>query len=76
MLETLICAHCEDEEILYDGYVHKGRKAETNGWSGITSLSESIQIARDTLIAEETKAKYHVCHISTKEGVSISWALP
>ncbi len=71
LYETLICAHCEDEEILYDGYVHKGRKAETNGWSGITSLSESIQIARDTLIAEETKAKYHVCHISTKEGVRI-----
>lgn len=71
LYETLICAHCEDEEILYDGYVHKGRKAKLEGWSGITSLSESVQIARDALIAEETKAKYHVCHISTKEGVRI-----
>jgi dihydroorotase len=69
--ETLIAAHCEDEEILYGGYVHKGMKADREGWTGITSLSESIQIARDTLIAEETKAKYHVCHISTKEGVRI-----
>ncbi len=69
--ETLIAAHCEDEEILYGGYVHKGNRAEREGWAGITSLSESIQIARDTLIAEETKAKYHVCHISTKEGVRI-----
>jgi dihydroorotase len=69
--ETLIAAHCEDEGILYNGYVHKGQKAMKEGWSGITSLSESIQIARDTLIAEETKAKYHVCHISTKEGVRI-----
>jgi dihydroorotase len=71
LYETLICAHCEDEGILYSGYVHKGNKAKAEGWSGITSLSESIQIARDTLIAEETKAKYHVCHISTKEGVRI-----
>lgn len=71
LYETLICAHCEDEDILYDGYVHQGRKAMAQGWSGISSLSESIQIARDTLIAEETKAKYHVCHISTKEGVRI-----
>ncbi|XMB72976.1 dihydroorotase [Mycoplasmatota bacterium WC30] len=71
LYETLICAHCEDEGILYNGYVHKGRKAKAQGWTGITSLSESIQIARDTLIAEETKAKYHVCHISTKEGVRI-----
>ncbi len=69
--ETLIAAHCEDEAILYNGYVHKGKKALKEGWNGITSLSESIQIARDTLIAEETKAKYHVCHISTKEGVRI-----
>ncbi len=69
--ETLIAAHCEDEGILYDGYVHKGIKALENGWHGITSLSESIQISRDTLIAEETNAKYHVCHISTKEGVRI-----
>lgn len=69
--ETLIAAHCEDEGILYNGYVHKGQKAINEGWDGITSLSESIQIARDTLIAEETKAKYHVCHISTKEGVRI-----
>lgn len=69
--ETLIAAHCEDEEILFGGYVHKGNKAIKEGWDGITSLSESIQIARDTLIAEETKAAYHVCHISTKEGVRI-----
>ncbi len=69
--ETLIAAHCEDEEILFGGYVHKGNKAIKEGWDGITSLSESIQIARDTLIAEETKAAYHVCHISTKEGVRL-----
>ena len=69
--ETLIAAHCEDEEILYGGVVHKGKRAIEEGLNGITSLSESIQIARDTLIAEETNARYHVCHISTKEGVTI-----
>ncbi len=67
--EALIAAHCEDESLLYGGYVHRGLKSELEGWKGITSLSESLQIARDCLIAEETNAKYHVCHISTKEGV-------
>lgn len=71
LYETLIAAHCEDEGILYGGYVHKGKKAVEDGHLGITSLSESIHIARDVLIAEETKARYHVCHISTKEGVRI-----
>lgn len=69
--ETLIAAHCEDEELLFGGYVHKGRKAMEQGWIGMTSLTESIQIGRDSLIAEETNARYHVCHISTKEGVRI-----
>jgi len=67
--ESLIAAHCEDEALLYGGYVHHGLKSKTEGWKGIISLSESLQIARDCLIAEETNSKYHVCHISTKEGV-------
>ena len=37
----------------------------------MTSLPETLQIARDVLIAEETDSRYHVCHISTKEGVRI-----
>ena len=69
--ETLIAAHCEDEELLNGGYVHKGKTAQEKGWIGMTSLTESIQIARDSLIAEETNSRYHVCHISTKEGVRI-----
>lgn len=69
--ETLIAAHCEDEDLLFGGYVHKGRHSEQQGWIGMTSLTESLQIARDSLIAEETNARYHVCHISTKEGVRI-----
>ncbi len=69
--EILIAAHCEDEELLNGGYVHKGKHALEKGWIGMTSLTESIQIARDSLIAEETNCRYHVCHISTKEGVRI-----
>lgn len=71
LYETLIAAHCEDEDLLFGGYVHKGKKAKEEGLAGMTSLTESIHIARDVLIAEETKARYHVCHISTKEGVRI-----
>jgi len=71
LYETLIAAHCEDEDLLFGGYVHGGKRAKEEGLLGMTSLTESIQIARDVLIAEETKGKYHVCHISTKEGVRI-----
>ncbi len=67
--ECLISAHCEEESLLYNGYVHAGVKSEQEGWKGIHSLTESLQVARDVLISEATKCRYHVCHISTKESV-------
>ena len=33
--------------------------------------SEWRQIERDILLADETKVKYHVCHVSTKESISL-----
>ena len=38
---------------------------------GIPSVCESVQVARDALLAEETGCHYHVCHISTKESVRV-----
>ncbi len=69
--ESLISAHCEEDSILFDGYVHHGEKAEREGWRGIMSLTESLQVARDVLISQTTNCRYHVCHISTMESVEI-----
>src|SRR5699024_3270690 len=35
------------------------------------SVCESVQIARDVLLAEAAGAHYHVCHVSTKESVRV-----
>lgn len=69
--EGFISAHCEEESILFDGYVHHGEKSEKEGWRGIMSLTESLQVARDVLISETTNCRYHVCHISTLESVEL-----
>ncbi|WP_096189196.1 dihydroorotase [Evansella halocellulosilytica] len=66
-----IVAHCEDNSLLYGGAVHKGRFSEKSGIRGILSVSESVHIARDVLLAEATGAHYHVCHVSTKESVRV-----
>ncbi|GGJ86519.1 dihydroorotase [Lentibacillus kapialis] len=66
-----VVAHCEDNSLVYDGVVHSGEVSKRLGLPGISSLSESIQIARDVLLAEETGCHYHVCHVSTKESVRI-----
>jgi len=70
-----IVAHCEDESLLFGGYLHGGTYADANRYKGILSASESVHIARDSILAKATRAQYHVCHVSTKESVSIiRWA--
>ncbi len=67
----LICAHCEDNSLLFGGYIHKGSYAERNGHRGICSESEYAQIARDLELVAKTGVSYHVCHISAKESVKL-----
>lgn len=66
-----VVAHCEDNSIVYGGVVHDGRVSKELNLPGIPSLSESVQIARDVLLAEATGCHYHVCHVSTKESVRV-----
>ncbi len=69
--DMAIVAHCEDNSILYGGVVHKGNVSERLNLPGIVSACESVQIARDVLLAEEANCHYHVCHVSTKESVRV-----
>lgn len=66
-----IVAHTEDESLLFEGVMHKGKRSKELGLPGIMSVTESSQIARDLLLAEETGVHYHVCHVSTKESVRV-----
>ncbi|MDO4987802.1 MAG: dihydroorotase [Synergistes sp.] len=70
-LGKIIAAHCEDNSLLNGGYIHAGRYAAEHGHAGIPSECEWRQIARDIGLARETGCSYHVCHVSTKESVSI-----
>lgn len=67
----IISAHCEVNDLLHGGYIHDGEYCRQHNHKGICSASEYEQIARDCALAEKTKCKYHVCHISTKESVDI-----
>lgn len=70
-LGKIIAAHCEDNSLLFGGYIHDGEYARMHGHRGISSASEYKQIERDLRLAEETSCAYHVCHISTKESVEL-----
>lgn len=70
-LGKIIAAHCENNALLFGGYIHDGEYAKAHGHRGISSASEYKQIERDLRLAEETGCAYHVCHISTKESVEL-----
>ncbi len=70
-LDMAIVAHCEDNSLINKGCVHEGEFSKAKGLNGIPSVCESVQIARDVLLAEATGCHYHVCHISTKESVRV-----
>jgi dihydroorotase len=70
-LNSIIVAHCEDNSLLFGGYIHDGEYAKKHGHKGICSKSEWGQIARDIELVKKTGCAYHVCHISTKESVEI-----
>ena len=70
-LGKMIVAHCEDNSLLFNGYIHDGNYAKIHGHRGICSESEWRQIQRDLELVEKTGCAYHVCHISTKESVEL-----
>ena len=53
-LGKIIVAHCEDNELLFGGYIHDGRYAKAHGHRGICSESEYAQIARDIELLRDT----------------------
>ena len=67
----MIVAHCEVNDLLESGYIHKGKYAEEHGHKGICSESEWKQIERDIELVKQTGCAYHVCHISTKQSVDL-----
>ena len=70
-LNKVIAAHCEDNSLLFGGYIHKGDYAARFGHRGISSESEWRPLKRDLKAAGKIGCRYHVCHVSTKESVQL-----
>lgn len=66
-----ICAHIEDESLLDHGVMNAGAKSDELGLKGMNVLSETSQLARDLLLAKQTKVHYHACHISTADSIEL-----
>ena len=69
--DLVVLAHCEDINLVQGGVINMGEKSEELGVPGISNAVENIIEARDIMLAEETGARLHLCHCSTKESVEL-----
>lgn len=63
--------HCEDRDMVRNYAVNEGEVSRRLGLPGRPAIAEELQIMRDVMLAEETGAHVHICHISTAKGVDI-----
>ncbi|MFN2267190.1 MAG: dihydroorotase, partial [Desulfonatronovibrio sp.] len=70
-LEMIVIDHCEDPYLTGDGVMNEGKVSSYLGLKGIPSVSESLQVARDVLLAAYLNTPIHLAHISCRESVEI-----
>jgi dihydroorotase len=64
--DLLVSQHCEDHSLTAGAQMHEGAVSTRLGLKGWPREAEDIIVARDILLNERIKARYHVAHISTK----------
>jgi dihydroorotase len=63
--------HCEDLNLSAGGDMHEGCESVRLGLRGIPSSSEDVMVARDIILAEQTGARFHVAHISSRRSLEM-----
>jgi len=66
-----IISHCEDKDLAGEGLMRRGVTSGRMGLKGIPASAESVIVARDLILTEETGGKIHLAHISTTESVEL-----
>lgn len=71
MFGLVISDHCEDANLAHGGAVNESETSTKLGLPPLPALAEEVIVARDLLLAEETGARLHLAHLSTKGSVEL-----
>lgn len=71
MFDLPVISHCEDLNLSSGGVMHEGLISTTLGMNGIPSITEEIMVARDIKLAEFTRGRVHIAHVSTQGSVNL-----
>jgi dihydroorotase len=74
-LDAVIAQHAEEPRLTVGAQAHEGELAARLGLTGWPAAAEESIIARDCLLARQTGARLHVCHVSTAGSAELlRWA--
>jgi dihydroorotase len=66
-----VIQHAEDHALTAGAQMHEGAVSTKLGLRGWPRVAEDAIVARDVLLAEYTRSRYHVAHVSTLGSVAI-----
>ena len=70
-LDLPVLCHCEDTSMVSGRAVNEGSVSRQLWLEGRPAIAEEIMVMRDAMLAEETGAHVHICHVSTARSVDI-----
>jgi dihydroorotase len=71
IFNLLVISHAEDLNLSRGGLMNEGPVATLYGLRGIPRAAEEVMVARDLLLAEHTRGKLHLAHVSTAGAVRL-----
>ncbi|UJR81067.1 dihydroorotase [Sandaracinus amylolyticus] len=69
--DLLVSQHCEDHHLTAGAQMHEGAISTKLGLRGWPREAEDVIVARDLVLNQRAKARYHVAHVSTKGAVAL-----
>ncbi|NLT31216.1 MAG: dihydroorotase [Propionibacterium sp.] len=71
-LDAVLAQHAQDSSLAGTGACcHEGPESGRLGLTGWPPAAEAVIVARDVELAALTGARYHVCHLTSAEGVEV-----
>lgn len=71
MFDLPVITHCEDRGLSGCGVMNEGLVSSSLGLMGIPRSAEEVMVARNIILGENTGARLHIAHVSTKGSVQL-----
>ena len=66
-----VIQHAQDLDLSAGGVMHEGEWSTRLGLPGAPGSAEDVMVARDVILSEDTRGRYHVAHLSTARSLDM-----